>query len=171
MEIERKFLVDNLPFVTGRFDAKKMSQAYVSFDPVIRIRRVETEAGVADAPGGESSCADSVTYELTVKGRGLMAREEINLSLSEKAYLMLSGKTEGCVIEKDRLMIPLDGALVCELDIFYGDLAPLMMAEVEFDSEEAAQVFTPPDWFGPEVTFDPAYQNCNLARHGKPTGN
>ena len=53
---------------------------------------------------------------------------------------------------------------IIELDIFGGALAPLILAEVEFSSEEDAMAFLPPDWFVKEVTSDPAYQNSNLSK-------
>ena len=36
------------------------------------------------------------------------------------------------------------------------------MAEVEFPTEEAALAFTPPDWFGEDVTDDSRYHNSNM---------
>ena len=59
-------------------------------------------------------------------------------------------------------MIPLSSALTAELDIFEGDLAPLMLVEVEFDSEDAANSFSPPDWFGEDVTFSGKYHKSNV---------
>ena len=47
--------------------------------------------------------------------------------------------------------------------IFEGDLAPLMLVEVEFDSEDAANSFSPPDWFGEDVTFSGKYHNSYLS--------
>ena len=38
-----------------------------------------------------------------------------------------------------------------------------MLAEVEFPDEEAALAFTPPVWFGRDVTFTGEYQNSRLA--------
>lgn len=114
-----------------------------------------------------------------------MKREEINLPLGRETYERLKAKVEGRVIVKTRYLIPLDEAqtpadgdaasspddrakLVCELDVFEGDLAPLMLAEVEFDSEETASAFKPPAWMGTEVTQDPAYQNVNMSLNGRP---
>lgn len=151
MEIERKFLVGKLPFDVKEYPCRRLSQGYISTDPVIRIREY-----------------DESSYELTCKGRGLMSREEINLPISREAYEHLSGKVEGRVIKKIRYLIPLENDLTCELDVFEGDLSPLVLAEVEFDSEEAAGAFTPPLWFGREVTADPAYQNSALSSQSSP---
>jgi CYTH domain-containing protein len=55
-----------------------------------------------------------------------------------------------------------------ELDVFRGGLSGLCVAEVEFPSEEEAAAFSPPDWFGREVTDDERFKNKSLARHGRP---
>ena len=41
----------------------------------------------------------------------------------------------------------------------------LMLAEVEFKTEEEAKNFKPPQWFGREVTFSGEYQNSYLSTH------
>jgi len=38
------------------------------------------------------------------------------------------------------------------------------VAEVEFDTEESAHAFVPPDWFAEDVSERPEYSNRNLAR-------
>jgi CYTH domain-containing protein len=43
-----------------------------------------------------------------------------------------------------------------------------VVAEVEFDGEDAADAFEPPDWFGAEVTDDARYKNQRLACDGAP---
>ena len=86
---------------------------------------------------------------MTYKGAGLLAREEYNLPLTEEAYRHLLPKADGNTIE---------------LDVFDPPFAPLVIAEVEFGSEEDAAAFQPPAWFGEEVTYDPAYSNSNLSK-------
>ena len=83
-----------------------------------------------------------------------MVREEYNLPLTKEAYDHLVQKIDGRLIEKTRYLIPLDGGLTAELDVFEGDLAPLTLVEVEFDSVDAANEFTAPDRFcnGPSGT-------------------
>ena len=51
-----------------------------------------------------------------------------------------------------------------ELDIFENELSPLIMAEVEFDSEEEALAFVPPAWFWEDVTNDKRYHNSNMSK-------
>ena len=145
MEIERKYLIDTLPEDYQDYPCRHIEQAYLNTDPVIRIRK------------------DNNKYELTYKSAGLMSRQEYNLPLDDKSYEHLLTKIDGRLIKKKRYMIPLSSALTAELDIFEGDLAPLMLVEVEFDSEDAANSFSPPDWFGEDVTFSGKYHNSYLS--------
>lgn len=162
MEIERKFLIKELPENLLSYQCLTLEQAYLCTDPVIRIRRQDQE------------------YYLTYKGKGLMAREEYNLPLNKQAYRHLLEKADGTVISKKRYLIPItkpsfaEGFTVpdqplnlkIELDIFDAPFAPLIIAEVEFPDEKTANAFLPPEWFLEDVTDDPAYHNSNLSRKG-----
>ena len=144
MEIERKFTIKELPDLSN-YRYKKLTQAYMNTDPVIRIRREDDE------------------YFLTYKGKGLLAREEHNLPLNAESFSHLLPKADGLVISKTRYLIPYKNHMI-ELDIFEGKLAPLIMAEVEFESEEEAYAFVPPAWFDQDVTQDKRYHNSNLSK-------
>lgn len=146
MEIERKFLPEHLPDNLSEYEVHRIEQGYLCTDPVVRIRRSDE------------------TYYLTYKARGLLAREEYNLPLSADAYAHLKPKADGRIIEKKRYLIPLDDRLCVELDIFEGDLAPLILAEIEFSSEEEARDFVPPAWLGKDVTYDRHYHNSEMSR-------
>ncbi len=144
MEIERKFLIQKLPDDLDRYEHAQIIQAYLNTSPVLRIRKYGDD------------------YIFTYKGSGLMVREEYNLPLTEEAFLHLLPKADGNIIQKVRYRIPLPSShLVGELDIF-SEPRPLTMIEVEFPDEESALSFTPPDWFGEEVTQDPAYHNSRM---------
>ncbi len=145
MEIERKFLIKTLPENLESYPCRHLAQGYLCVKPVVRIRR------------------DNEKYELTYKSGGMMARMEYNLPLNEQAFEHLKSKIDGRLIEKRRYMIPLEPYTI-ELDIFDGDLAPLIIAEVEFPSIEEANNFTAPDWFGEDVTYDGRYHNSYLSR-------
>ena len=93
-----------------------------------------------------------------------MAREEFELPLSKEAFEHLKPKTDGIFIEKTRYLIPFDNHLTIELDIFHGAHAPLVLAEVEFPSIEEANAFTPPAWFGGDVTNSSKYHNSTLSQ-------
>ena len=117
MEIERKFTVKNIPANLSEYPSHKLEQAYLNTSPVVRVRREDN------------------TYYLTYKGKGFLVREEYNLPLTEEAYLHLRGKADGLIISKERYLIPFNDKLTIELDIFAAPLAPLVLAEVEFETE------------------------------------
>ena len=145
MEIERKFTVAALPENLCEYPCLVIEQAYLNTDPVIRIRRQNEE------------------YYLTYKGKGLLSREEYNLPLTEEAYLHLRTKTDGRLISKCRYLIPY-GPYTIELDHFSSPKEGLFLAEVEFADEKEALAFTPPDWFGEDVTASPMYHNSSLSK-------
>ena len=70
-------------------------------------------------------------------------------------------------MEKTRYEVDAGGH-TATVDVFRGALDGLVLAEVEFDSEEEATRFEPPGWFGREVTSDARWSNAALARHGRP---
>ena len=145
MEIERKFLLKSIPKDLANYPCTQIEQAYLCRVPVVRVRR------------------DGDRFELTCKGKGkdLMVREELNLPLSPEAYVSLRAKAEGTVIFKRRYRIPF-GKYTIELDHFESPMPGLYLAEVEFETEEEALAFVPPEWFGEDVTQDPKYYNANM---------
>ncbi len=150
MEIERKYLIKTLPEDLTHYPCREIEQGYLCTDPVVRVRRSDD------------------TYTLTYKGRGLMVREEHNLPLTAEAFAHLREKADGILIQKRRFLIPYRDRYTVELDVFGGALAPLVLAEVEFPTEEEANSFRPPEWFGEDVTFSTAYHNSTLSRRGLP---
>lgn len=145
MEIERKYLLNKLPELEN-YEHHKIEQAYLCTGPVVRVRR------------------EDETYYMTYKGGGMMAREEYNLPLTRESYEHLKQKADGNVISKTRYLIPLEKeGLIAEVDVFEEPFAPLVLAEVEFESEEQANTFVPPEWFGEDVTFDGRYHNSYMS--------
>ena len=151
MEIERKFLIKKLPEDIQEFPHKEFEQGYLNTSPVVRVRREQDD------------------YVLTYKGGGLLVRDEYNLPLDKASFNRLISKAEGHIIRKSRYFIPEKDELTIELDIFKGELSPLVMAEVEFESEEQAKAYIPPDWFGTEVTYDSGFHNSNMSKYGLPS--
>lgn len=93
-----------------------------------------------------------------------MVREEYNLPLTEKSYDHLLQKADGRVITKTRYVIPIENNLSVELDIFEGDLSPLVLAEIEFPDEAFAKTYQAPAWLGEEVTNSAKYHNSTLSQ-------
>ena len=160
MEIERKFTIKTLPENLSAYPCRHLEQGYLNTDPVIRIRRQDND------------------YLLTYKGTGMLAREEYNLPLNAESYEHLKNKCDGNIISKKRYLIPLENpvftdscpdtlkptGLMIELDIFDAPFAPLFLAEVEFESTEAANSFVAPEWFKEDVTFCEEYYNSHMSR-------
>lgn len=146
MEIERKFLIKKLPDNLTSYKARKIEQAYLCTDPVVRVRR------------------DNDDYYLTYKSKGMIVREEYNLPLTKEAYGHLLAKADGNIITKTRYEIPEKDNLTIELDVFEGKFDGLLLAEVEFASEEEALCYIPPEWFGEDVSNRTKYHNSTLSR-------
>lgn len=146
MEIERKFLIKKLPDNLTSYKARKIEQAYLCTDPVVRVRR------------------DNGDYYLTYKSKGMIVREEYNLPLTKEAYGHLLAKADGNIITKTRYEIPEKDNLTIELDVFEGKFDGLLLAEVEFASEEEALGYIPPEWFGEDVSNSTKYHNSTLSR-------
>lgn len=146
MEIERKFLIKKSPDNLTSYKARKIEQAYLCTDPVVRVRR------------------DNDDYYLTYKSKGMIVREEYNLPLTKEAYGHLLAKADGNIITKTRYEIPEKDNLTIELDVFEGKFDGLLLAEVEFASEEEALGYIPPEWFGEDVSNNTKYHNSTLSR-------
>jgi adenylate cyclase len=151
MEVERKFLVAKPPDL-GDTESDEIEQGYLAIgsDGEVRLRRK-----------GEK-------LVLTAKRGSGISREEAEVELDREAFERLWPLTEGRRLHKRRHLIPHDD-LTIELDVYEGDLAGLLVAEIEFDSEDQARRFEPPGWIGEEVTGDERYLNETLATHGRPS--
>ena len=145
MEIERKYLIRELPQNLETYSYHDIEQAYLCTAPVVRIRRQDDR------------------YILTYKSSGMMAHEEYNLPLTREAYEHLKAKADGNAITKRRYLISLDDVLTIELDLFSGTFAGMILAEVEFPTEEAPNTITPPDWFIEDLNFKKECHNRNIS--------
>jgi adenylate cyclase len=153
MEVERKFLVHEAPRLDNA-PAEEIDQGYLAIgsDGEVRLRRK-----------GERLL-------LTAKRGGGLSREEAEVELGRDAFEELWPLTEGRRLHKRRHVLP-QGELEIEVDVYAGDLDGLVVAEIEFGSEEEARAFVPPDWLGEDVTGDPRYLNVTLATQGCPMKN
>lgn len=146
-EIERKFLVATCPALDW-VTSEAIRQGYVTGpDDSVEVRL--RQKGHA--------------YFLTVKSCGTVQRAEHETAITAEQFETLWKATSGSHIEKTRYTGTLPDGLIFELDIFRGALAPLMLVEVEFPTLDAASAFTPPDWFGADVTADKRFKNKALA--------
>ncbi len=108
-------------------------------------------------------------YHLTFKeGEGIVRRER-DVIISGAQFEEMWGMTEGKRISKTRRRIPSsDESIKIVMDILKGPLLGIIIIEAEFPSEEAANKFVPPPYFGKEITGMKEYYSGQLAINGKP---
>ena len=152
LEIERRFLVKELPDNLEQYLHEDIVQGYLSTEEGTSIRLRHQ---------GDNY------YQTIKKGTGKI-REEIEIPISKPMYDILWNETKGRRIKKTRYEIP-DGENIIQLDIYSGKkLKGLETVEVEFKSIEECDNFTPCEWFGAEVTEIKEFTNKQLATHGIP---
>lgn len=153
IEIERKFLVSHLSFLSLATKKNRIVQGYLNSNPERTVRvRIKGNKGF-----------------LTIKGKGnesgttrMEWEKEISLQEAEQLLTLC----EKGIIEKTCYEIPV-GNHTFEVDLFAGDHEGLVLAEIELESEN--EDFTKPDWLAEEVTGDERYYNAYLSNHPYPT--
>lgn len=160
MEIERKWLVcpGRIPYDLPALRSYTIEQAYISFYPTIRIRKINN---------GEKHILTVKTHPEGMKHAGLQ-REETELPLSAHEYNALMKRVCGTVIRKTRYLHEISEGLTEEIDIFHGALEGLAFVEIEFPDTESALKYPDPVWAERDVTFDNRYKNSSLAENGLP---
>ena len=158
VEIERKFLIikDKLPPLHHPLH---MTQGYLSFEAKANVRiRLQEDV--------ESSQKQAY---LTIKGRGLVGRDEFEYEIPYTEADKLITLSQASLVSKHRYILPAESEeiytepLKWEIDIFEGDNAGLLVAEIELPAENFK--FSRPEWLGREVTEEAAYKNAVLAQH------
>lgn len=90
-------------------------------------------------------------YELTKKeGNSTHRRTEHTIKINKEEFDILWSVAKG-KYEKIRYLYPL-GKNIAEIDMYRGKLGGYTRVEVEFKDKKEMEKFTPPDWFGPEIT-------------------
>lgn len=144
VEIERKFLVASDAWREGA-QGQKFRQGYlcISRDATVRVRHAGERA------------------YLTIKGATAgMSRAEFEYDIPvADAEAMLQDHCLKPLIEKTRYEVPYEGK-VWTVDVFEGENAGLIVAEIELDHGE--EDIPLPPWAGAEVTDDPRYRNSAL---------
>jgi CYTH domain-containing protein len=152
VEIERKFVLSKPPEELDDAPSDAIEQGYLAItdDGIeVRIRRI-----------GDRTV-------LTVKQGSGERRLEEEVDIPAASFEALWPLTEGRRIEKRRYRLDHDGHQV-EVDVYAGALEGLVVAEIEFESEQASATFEPPDWLEREVTGEERYANQRLALEGPP---
>ncbi len=146
IEIERKFLVVGDAWRADVTCAHVIRQAYLTLGgrTSVRVRRVDQ---------------DSALLTIKTTGGGV-ARHEFEYAIPIADAEQLMAEREGAIVAKTRHLVPGDG-ITWEVDVFEGENAGLIVAEVELT--HADQAFTRPSWLGAEITTDRRYGNADLA--------
>lgn len=159
MEIERKWLGSrkNIPYDLSQLDSSFIEQAYLSFYPTIRIRRIN----------GNQFILTIKTHPENLDHSGLQ-REETEIPLTEKEYESLQERVIGKPIQKNRYFHKTEEGLTEEIDVFCNDLDGLVLMEIEFEDVDSALHYPDPAWILRDVTDDYRYKNSSLAKNGLP---
>lgn len=152
MEIERKWLIDidSIPYDLSKLDYLDIEQAYISFNPTIRIRKI----------------SNLNEYILTIKSSSKdngLSRQEYEINISEDEYNNLLSKKEGLTLSKTRYKVKQD-KLLFEIDLFHKEYEGLAYMEIEFESTEQANNYVAPSWVKRELTYDHNFTNAALAK-------
>lgn len=148
VEIERKFLVVNESWREAASAGMRYRQGYLSTDPSNSVRvRVS----------GDKAW-------LTIKSATIgVTRHEYEYEIpAADGHEILDELCVKPLIEKTRFIVQHDGH-AWEVDVFEGDNAGLVVAEIELGS--ADEEFTVPEWAGEDVSSDVRYYNQRLVEH------
>ena len=148
LEIERKFLIKNEDWRKQADRGKTYIQGYL-----VGSRQASVRVRIQ----GEEAFINIKSATLGVR------RKEYEYPMPlEDAREILYELCEQPLIEKTRYLVH-DRDLCWEIDVFAGDNAGLVVAELELASE--TQSYQRPAWLGEEVSADPRYYNVNLVKH------
>lgn len=146
-EIERKYLVCDDSFKEEAFACARIAQGYLCKRKVTARVRIYGDRAY-----------------ITFKGKsrdGGLSRFEYEREIPLRCAELLLARCRG-IIEKVRYLVKV-GEHVWEVDVFEGDNAGLIVAEVELESlEQQPQL---PSWVWKEVTGNRYYHNSFLTQH------
>jgi CYTH domain-containing protein len=148
-ERERRFLLASVPKSTMPTRTAVIVDRYIH-GTRFRLRRSE------EKEGAESRITFKLTQKIPLDDRGPGLITTTYLSKEEfDVFSRLPADSLG----KTRLSIPPLG-----VDLFAGRLTGLVLAEAEFESDDAMARFSPPAVCVTEVTTDPRFTGARLAR-------
>lgn len=147
IEIERKFLLVSDAYKKVAFKKTRITQGFLSTDPLRTVRvRIKGTQGFLTIKG-ESNSTGTSRFEW---------EKEIDL---KEAKELLNICVKG-VIDKIRYEVK-SNLHTYEIDEFFGENKGLVVAEIELNSEHES--FEKPEWLGDEVTGQNKYYNSQLS--------
>lgn len=147
IEIERRFLLKNDSWREEAGEPEMMRQGYLSVDKecTIRVRIVGRKAWLTLKGYISDTTRSEFEYEIPVAHAEQMMQTMCPFKL-----------------EKHRYKIEYRGFMF-EIDEYFGDNAPLVVAELELPGEGVP--FEKPDWLGEEITSNGKFTNAYLSKH------
>lgn len=118
---------------------------------MIYIQLYEKEKLEKLLKSGRKSIDSTYSFYYTLKTKvdfKSLAITELESEISEEEYNKLDINKLNFEIEKVRVKVPIKNGLIAEIDLYHNELEGLITVEVEFNSEEEADMFEPPVWFG-----------------------
>lgn len=159
LEVERKFLLPHYPqdlIEDGTIEVlsvQHIEQLYLALAPGEELRLRKLTDRSTDIPA----------FMLTYKNGAGIVRTEVEQPITQSLYDELIGKFQPIPLIKERTTAKMvDSGTVIEIDRY--DHLPLVVVEVEFMSEDEAKRFTPPVWFGPDISTNKQYSNKEMWR-------
>lgn len=143
-EIERKFFLGSLPTDIDSASKTTDERYFLEITPEseIRIQRK----------------ADKIYREQKITDSKLSSNKDTT-PITVEEFNRLKKKSIGR-IERDSYRLP--GMQNATIKVYHGRFEGLIRAEVEFSNTPDAIHFSPPDWFGPELTYSDLGRDSRL---------
>jgi CYTH domain-containing protein len=149
VERERRFLLAGPPPLSAVTASRRITDRYLA-GTRLRLRRVDN--------CDNGACEFKFTQKVPAGRPGFVQGLITNTYLSTAEYDLLAA-LPAAALSKSRLSVP-----PLSIDVFDPPLHGLVMADVEFGTDEEAQLFLPPPAAVAEVTDDPRFTGGSLVR-------
>lgn len=141
MEIERKFLVNEMPDLSG-IEPVHFERYYVHISDDIE-ERIQSTNG-------------KYSYEKKVALDNL-SRSTEKKEITQEEFEKLRDKSSNAIIRDSLSLSP-----AISIKVYHGAYEGLVRAEVEFSSKAEADNYTPEAWMGHEITNSPLGRDSRL---------
>lgn len=160
-EIERKFIIapQFIPSL-AKLEYINCRSGFIQDIDGENTIRFREEQRIRNTAGGVEHLGKR--YYISAKFEDGLVRTKMEVEIDEATFKLHCNGLQSA-LQKKRYWLPY-GDKTIELDVFEGNrLNGLIIAEVKFASTEEAANFTPPNWFGKEVTEDVIYSGRMLS--------
>lgn len=157
IEREKRFLVDcsefDVPMMLKCKEYLEIVQHYISFDPVVRVRKKVSP---------EAKAFEEGSHALGIKGPGEEIRPEFEYPISPVDFGDLVKMSRGKIVKR-RFFLEHE-SYKWEIDQFLDYHRGLWLAEVEMSLEHTFKLQSIPPWLGREITGEYQFTNVHLAQ-------